>query len=88
MDTDSNGIINEDEFVNLLALMSIYPEKYFEENANRLLNIVDPCNNKQITFSECVTLFSNEVLTETDEQGNKHKFSILDSVNLNDEILK
>ncbi len=88
VDTDSNGILNEDEFINLLAMMNIYSEKYFDENANRLLNQSDPFNNKQITFSECVTLFSNEILMDSDEQGNKVKLSLLDKVNLNDEILK
>lgn len=88
VDTDSNGILNEDEFINLLAMMNIYSEKYFVENANRLLNQSDPFNNKQITFSECVTLFSNEILMDSDEQGNKVKLSLLDKVNLNDEILK
>jgi len=33
----------------------------FQNNVNnqimRLLNIVDPFNNKQITFSDCVNLF-------------------------------
>jgi len=88
VDTDSNGLLNEDEFINLLAMMNIYSEKYFDENANRLLNQSDPFNNKQITFSECVTLFSNEILMDSDEQGNKVKLSLLDKVNLNDEILK
>jgi Ca2+-binding EF-hand superfamily protein len=88
VDTDSNGILNEEEFINLLAMMNIYSEKYFDENANRLLNIADPFNNKQITFSECVTLFSNENVMESDEQGNKVRLSMLDKVNLNDQILK
>jgi hypothetical protein len=30
-----------------------------EENTMRLLNEIDPYNNKQITFSEIVSLFAN-----------------------------
>lgn len=56
-DMDNNGIINEEEFVNLLASMSVYGDM-LEDNSIRLLTIVDPYNNKQITFSECVSLFS------------------------------
>ncbi len=88
MDIDSNGIINEDEFINLLAILNVYPESTFEENADRLLNLVDPFNNKQITFSECVTLFANEVFTESDENGNKIKLNILDKISINDIISK
>jgi Ca2+-binding EF-hand superfamily protein len=60
-DTDNNGIINEEEFVNLLASMGVYGD-VIEENSIRLLTIVDPYNNKQITFSECVSLFSMVLL--------------------------
>ena len=38
--------------------MNIYGSD-IEENALRLLNIIDPYNNKQITFSETVSLFSS-----------------------------
>ena len=68
--------------------MNIFPDKYFEENAERLLNKVDPFNNKQITFSQSVALFSNEICTENDSQGNKIKFNILDKISLNEDILK
>ncbi len=56
-DLDNNGIINEEEFVHLVELTGHYRLRV-EENSLRLLNIVDPYNNKQITFSECVSLFS------------------------------
>jgi Ca2+-binding EF-hand superfamily protein len=56
-DNDNNGILNEDEFVNILSSTNIYGE-YLEEQTIRLLSAIDPNNNKQITFSECVSLFS------------------------------
>lgn len=56
-DTDNNGIINEDEFVNILSSTNFYGE-YLDEQTMRLLSVIDPNNNKQITFSECVSLFS------------------------------
>lgn len=56
-DSDNNGILNEDEFIQLLESFNIYGDQ-LEDNSIRLLNLVDPYNNKQITFSECVSLFS------------------------------
>ena len=56
-DSDNNGIINEEEFVNILATANIYGDA-LEEQSFRLLSMIDPNNNKQITFSECVSLFT------------------------------
>ena len=56
-DTDNNGIINEDEFLDIISKVSYYNNN-FEEESVRLLNIIDPYNNKQFTFSECISLFS------------------------------
>ncbi len=56
-DYDNNGIINEEEFIHLIELTGNY-RLTVQENSMRLLNIIDPFNNKQITFSECVSLFS------------------------------
>jgi len=55
-DQDNNGILNEDEFLILLKNLNVYDD-FLEENAYRLLNIIDPHNHKQIIFSECVSLF-------------------------------
>lgn len=55
-DTDNNGIINEEEFFELLKNLNVYDD-YLEENAIRLLNIIDPHNHKHIIFTECVSLF-------------------------------
>jgi len=55
-DSDNNGIINEEEFFELLKNLNVYDD-YLEENAIRLLNIIDPHNHKQIIFTECVSLF-------------------------------
>lgn len=56
-DNDNNGIINEEEFINILSSANVYGD-LIEEQSYRLLSIIDPNNNKQITFSECVSLFS------------------------------
>ena len=56
VDNDNNGIINEEEFINILSSANVYGE-HLEEQSFRLLSLIDPNNNKQITFSECVSLF-------------------------------
>ena len=58
VDKDNNGIINEEEFVTLLYNMNIFGEQ-LKMKIVELLTQVDPFNNKQITFSECVNLFGN-----------------------------
>ena len=58
VDKDNNGIINEEEFVNLLYNMNIYGEQ-LKQKIVELLTHIDPYNNKQITFSECVNLFGS-----------------------------
>lgn len=58
-DTDKNGIVNENEFRALLR--AIDPNKT-EDEMNQLLDLIDPHNNQLITFSECVTFLSSELV--------------------------
>lgn len=58
LDTDTNGVLNEEEFKQLLAMMRVAAG---EEDVERLLQIVDPYNNQQITFSECLALLSSVI---------------------------
>lgn len=83
-DNDYNGIINEDQFVNLLLSMNLYNRNIIEDNLNRLLNIVDPFNNKQITFSECVNLFAYEEIIDI---NSNMKMKALDKISIDDSIL-
>lgn len=58
-DLDSDGIINEEEFVLLLNLINkILPEDS-QLDPELILNVLDPYNNKRIIFSECVQFLSN-----------------------------
>lgn len=80
-DCDNNGIINEEEFVNLVYQIHYYGDS-IKENVVRLLTLIDPYNNKQITFSECVSLFSTEVIK--DEKNNVIG-SLLDKICLDEQ---
>ncbi|EGR28674.1 hypothetical protein IMG5_170580 [Ichthyophthirius multifiliis] len=55
VDRDQNGVINENEFNELLFKMGILKDELDLQN---LLNQIDPFNKQQVTFSQCITLFS------------------------------
>ena len=80
VDKDNNGIINEEEFVNLLYNMNIFGDQ-LKRKIVELLTQVDPYNNKQITFSECVNLFGNIPYDQENSQNNQNNsISILDRI--------
>lgn len=79
LDTDENGILNENEFIQLVANTDLFNEG-FSSHSNRLLNLVDPNNHKQVTFSEVVTCFSKETVKVTTEDGIKKKVNLLDKI--------
>jgi Ca2+-binding EF-hand superfamily protein len=59
LDSDTNGILNEEEFNQLLVMMKAVSG---DEEVERLLQVVDPNNNQQITFSECLALLSSVLI--------------------------
>jgi len=63
VDGDNNGIINEDEFRELLSKMLVIER---EEEVQYLLQLVDPYNNQKMTFSEVVHLLSSHMVPADD----------------------
>lgn len=59
VDSDNNGVINEEEFRDLIAQMDVI---HNDEEVNYLLTVIDPYNNQQMTFSELVHLFSSHMV--------------------------
>ena len=90
VDTDKDGIINEEEFTELIQKMKIFKEEEVENRIIQYLGKIDPFDNQKITFSECVSFFSNEIITDNDINGNEKEISILEKVcfntNLNGKI--
>jgi hypothetical protein len=71
--------------------MNVYPKSTLNENCNRLLNIVDPFNNKQLTYNECINLFAEEICTtlEPDETRNKYvKINVLDKISMDENCFR
>jgi hypothetical protein len=81
VDTDTNGIINEAEFIKFIASLNIYHNSSFNENVKRILKILDPYNNKQFTFSDCVCFFQKEKV-EYLEAGKKIEMTALDKITI------
>ncbi|CDW87543.1 UNKNOWN [Stylonychia lemnae] len=64
IDTDSNGIIDENEFRDLIIKMGVVQTM---EEVEQLLSIIDPHNNKQMTYSEIVQLLSSQLTQISDD---------------------
>ncbi|EEH11761.1 EF hand protein, putative (macronuclear) [Tetrahymena thermophila SB210] len=73
VDKDLNGVIDEEQFKELIDKMDV---KKDDTEIQRYLSILDPFNKQQITFSQCVTLFSSEVIETNDGQ----RLSILQKI--------
>ena len=71
-DNDSDGILNEEDFINLVKSIP-YCQNNIEEYIFKFLSIIDPFNNKKITFSECVSLFSMEEIEEEENENQSEK---------------
>ena len=73
IDEDSDGIINESQFINLVKDLNILEEKNFDNLLNELLNLIDPYGYKKFIFTDCVEVFSSYNI------GNKNIFDIINS---------
>ena len=60
VDKDLNGIISEEEFV---ALCRKFELDINMQEISRFLQIVDPYGTQQITYSDCVAIFSTELVS-------------------------
>jgi hypothetical protein len=73
IDEDSDGIINENQFINLVKDLNILEEKNFDNLLNELLNLIDPYGYKKFIFTDCVEVFSSYNIR------NKNIFDIINS---------
>ena len=70
-DNDLDGILNEDEFSNLIRDIP-YCKNNEDEYIFKFLSIIDPFNNKKITFSECVSILSMEIIDNNNNEDKKN----------------
>ena len=69
-DTDFDGILNENEFINLIKDIP-YCQNNLNEYIFKFLSTIDPFDNKVFTFNDCVWLFSLEMIQENNNNENQ-----------------
>ena len=84
VDTNRDGVINEEEFSELIQRMKIFKEDEIENKIFHFLEKLDPFDNQKFTFSECVSFFSGEIIKEKDINGNEKEISILEKIYFKD----
>lgn len=87
IDIENNGIFDENQFFQFIYGLEYYGDDS-ENQTERLLNLIDPNNNKQVTFNECINLLINEIITDEDSKGNDIHISLMDKISSDDNIVK
>ena len=83
VDTNKDGIINEEEFSELIQRMNIFKDDEIENKIFLFLEKIDPFDHQKITFSECVSFFSGEIIKDKDMKGNEKEISVLEKICFN-----
>ena len=58
IDEDNDGILNENQFINLIKELKVYNENNLGNEINEILNLIDPYGYKKFIFSDCVQVLS------------------------------
>ena len=74
-DTDLDGILNENQFINLIKDIP-YCQNNINEYIFKFLSTIDPFDNKIFTFNDCISLFSLEIIQENNDNNNKENQEI------------
>ncbi|MCQ2819970.1 MAG: hypothetical protein MJ252_22110 [archaeon] len=77
-DKDSDGIMVEEEFVQLIESIP-YCQDRAEEFSSKFLSMIDPFNNKMVTFSEVVSIFETDIIEEGDAES-KEPVRLIDKI--------
>ena len=83
IDTDRDGVLDEEQFVELINNMNIFGDDNIERIIEEFLNNIDPYQNKHIIFSDIVELFSK--INYDQNQTIMDKFCINDNNNINND---
>ena len=79
IDDDRDGVLNEEQFIELVKKLNIFGEENIEQVIDEFLNNVDPYRNNHITFSDTVDLFSK--INYDENQTILDKFCLKDNNN-------
>ena len=59
VDSDCDGIVSEEEFVDLCQRLEL---QISMQEISKFLQVIDPYSTQQITYSDCVAIFSTEMV--------------------------
>ena len=79
IDEDRDGVLNEEQFIELVKKLNIFGEENLEQVIDEFLNNIDPYRNNHITFSDTVDLFSK--INYDENQTILDKFCLKDNNN-------
>ena len=79
IDEDRDGVLNEEQFIELVKKLNIFGEENIEQVIDEFLNNIDPYRNNHITFSDTVDLFSK--INYDENQTILDKFCLKDNNN-------
>ena len=64
IDEDDDGVLNEEQFRDLIIKLELYPLESVGEEYEKLTDKIDPFNTQVFTFSDCVKLLANEYVDD------------------------
>ena len=79
IDEDRDGVLNEEQFIELVKKLNIFGEENIEQVIDEFLNNIDPYRNNHITFSDIVELISK--INYDENQTILDKFCLKDNIN-------
>jgi len=79
IDEDRDGVLNEEQFIELVKNLNIFGEDNIEQVIDEFLNNIDPYRNNHITFSDIVDLLSK--INYDESQTILDKFCLKDNNN-------
>jgi len=81
-DTDEDGILNEEEFLEMIKSIP-YCLSNLDYYIEYFLNRIDPFNHRRFIFNDCVNAFSSEIIDYYDETQSDFNKGNNDNENLN-----
>lgn len=81
-DTDEDGILNEEQFIEMIKSIPFCLNnlEYFIQN---FLNKIDPFNHGRFTFNDCVNAFSTEIIEDFNMSQSNYSKELSENENLN-----
>ena len=81
-DTDEDGVLNEEEFIEMIKTIP-YCLSNLDYYVEIFLNKIDPFNHRRFIFSDCVNAFSTEIANEFNSSQSNFSKGLNDLENLN-----